>query len=338
MISLLSIGKNTKSISFGRGADTELLVITRDTLTKVHEAACQALVGGQKKDLDLVTAADVQIFDVMLVARSAEWSFDLKSAWVTQARWRSMVQQYIDPYRFDQWLEKSSEIGLGKRGISLLRTKEVKSHGGWEEFGYQETRRWGSCMIALSYAALPRPRLMLFSRTSYLGYLGALDLSVAWMAGRYLARRLGISIEEMEFVWQVQAIQFHYFKSLAYLFTHPKEDYTKILIKKTPPTSFSLAVNGFPALRGARTWMQKILKDDREGKTYGDTTYNTFRRLRRRYHAEVLGYDYAKQFEGIYHWKRGGRQEHKPEKWMKAFTPLPSVPIQELSFKEIGRP
>ena len=49
-------------------------------------------------------------------------------------------------------------------------------------------------MIAISYKAQPRPQITLYSRTSYLGYIGALDLSVAWMCGKYIATALGIDV------------------------------------------------------------------------------------------------------------------------------------------------
>ena len=35
-------------------------------------------------------------------------------------------------------------------------------------------------MLTFSYKALPQPHITMHSRTSYLGYLGALDMSVGW--------------------------------------------------------------------------------------------------------------------------------------------------------------
>ena len=51
---------------------------------------------------------------------------------------------------------------------------------------------------------------------------------------------------------------------------------------------------------------------------------------RRRYHTEVLGYDYAQQFDGMRYTEKAG------PKLYKAYKPLPSVPTSRLDFRSIG--
>lgn len=269
------------------------------------------------------------------------WEFDLKNMWLTPSRWSMMAKQYLDPEELDAWIKQCAEkIGLKGRGIAVLRTRTVRPRGGPAQ-GNKETRRWGSCMLAISYKAKPRPQITLYSRTSYLGYLGALDLSVAWMAGRYLAAAMGTTVDAFSFVWMNEALQYHNFKSLAYLLNHPDEqlraDYRKMLMDQKMPRSLYERMLMAPALKLSRKWLQNTMKLDSDGKTLGDMSYNTYRRIRRRFHTEVMGYEYAQQFEGWSRYKVGPKQGKKKE-FFKAYQPLPSTPIAGLDFRVLGLP
>lgn len=314
------------------------------TLTELHDKLCHKLVHATRDELDVVSTVDVQIHDVIAGADSMVWDFDLKNLWLTPQRWTMMVRQYIPRQDFLEWIEKCTRhIGLKGRGIALMRTNVVKPRGG-EQFGNKESRRWGSCMLAISYKAIPRPQITLYSRTSYLGYLSGLDLSVAWMAGRYLAAELGCSVEDFAFVWMNEAAQYHNFKSMAYLLNHPDPErrrqyrrWIRFSDKKLQEIGDWDYVHDRPALMLSRSWMKRLLQMDQQGLTLGDMTYNTYRRIRRRYHTEVLGYERAQEFEGWSHFTKGPRKGEKKE-FFKAYQPLASVTIDDLDFKGIHLP
>lgn len=312
-----------------------------ETLTDLHESLCRTIVFSPKEKLDVISSVDVQIHNVIAQAESMEWEFDLKSLWLTPSRWSMMARQYIDPDELLLWIEKcSGRIGTKGRGIGLMRTKTVAARGGPAQ-GNKETRRWGSCMLGVSYKALPRPQITLYSRTSYLGYLSALDLSIAWMCGRYLAEAIGIDVSDMAFVWMNEAMQYHNFKSLAYLLSHPEEsEYYKELLS-TPVDELNEVMAAdlvrYPALRQTRKWFQNMLKLDAEDKTLGDMSYNTYRRIRRRYHTEVLGYEVAQTFEGWSYYKKGPQLGEQKE-FFKAYQPLPHTLISDLDFSSIKLP
>lgn len=311
------------------------------TMTQLHDRLCFNIVESPAEKLDVITTVDVQIHNTISEAESMEWEFDLKNMWLTPARWSMMVKQYLDPEELHAWIEQcSGKIGVRGRGIAVLRTRTVRPRGGPAQ-GNKETRRWGSCMLAISYKAKPRPQITLYSRTSYLGYLGALDLSVAWMCARYLATAMGVPVESFSFVWMNEALQYHNFKSLAYLLNHHdeelREDYRKILLGKKMPQRLVDRMNNSPALRLSRKWLQDVVRQDEEGKTLGDMSYNTYRRIRRRFHTEVMGYEYAQQFEGWSYYKKGPQVGEQKE-FFKAYHPLPHTPIEKLDFRAIGMP
>ncbi len=318
---------------------------TAPTMTELYDKLTDSLIHGKEGELDIISSVDVQVHDIIAEADSMDWDFDMKSAWLTKSRWSMMVRQYIDPEELEAWIGRvTSKIGTKNRGIAVLRTKVVKPRGG-AATGHtnKETRSWGSCMLNISYKALPVPQITLYSRTSYLGYIGALDLSVAWMVGKYLAKELGIDVKDIKFVWVNQAIQWHNFKSLAYMLNHvdpeKAEHYKRLL---TAPSSDLTGVEKreiitHPAIKLSRKWLMKIVKEDAEGRTYGDLTYNTFRRIIRRFHTEGYSYEYAKQFEGWSYHKKGPKQGEQKE-YFKAYLPLDSVKVDSLDLSPIGMP
>lgn len=315
------------------------------TMTELHDSMCDKLITSPGDGLDVISAVDVQIHNVIAEALSMQWEFDLKSMWLTPSRWSMMVNQYLDPEDMEAWIGQcTGKIGTKGRGIAVLRTKTVKARGG-AATGHtnKETRRWGSCMLAISYKAKPRPQITLHSRTSYLGYIGGLDMSIAWMCGRYLAKEMGIGVEDLSFVWMNEAVQWHNFKSLAYLLNHRDEEkrdaYREMLIlpaKELNREQVTL-IKAAPALLLSRKWLQKVVQEDADGRTYGDMNYNTFRRIVRRYHTEVYGYEHAQGFAGWSHYKVGEKAGEQKE-FFKAYEPLPSTPIATLDFSKLGMP
>lgn len=315
------------------------------TLTDLNRKLCETIVHAPKERLDVISSVDIQIHNVVAEATSMEWTFDLKELWLTSSRWTMMVRQYIDPNDLRAWIEQcTGKIGTNGRGIAVLRTKVVKPRGGEASGGGgKETRRWGSCMLAVSYKAKPRPQITLYSRTSYLGYLAGLDLSVAWMCGRYLAHAMGVPIESFSFVWLNEAMQYHNFKSMAFLLNNPDPEkadmYRRMLVRPADELTNSekRQIIASPGLSMTRKWMKNILKLDEQAKTYGDMTYNTYVRVRRRFHTEVLGHEYAKQFEGWRYYRKGPKIGQEWD-YYKAYPPLPSISIHSLDFSKIGLP
>jgi hypothetical protein len=315
------------------------------TLTELNLQLCKEIVRATESQLDVISTVDVQFHNTISQAESMEWEFDLKDLWLTKSRWTMMCNQYLDREELTAWIEQcTGKIGTKGRGIAVLRTKQVKARGG-AATGHtnRESRRWGSCMLAISYKAVPNPQITLYSRTSYLGYLGALDLSVAYMCGKYLADAMGVPVESFQFVWMNEALQFHNFKSMAFLLNHPQESqrklYRRLILKKHKKLSDDelWMIKNSPALTLTRKWMSNMLRLDKEGIHLGQMNYNTYRRIRRRYHTEVKGLEFAKQFEGWSVYKTGPKVGENKE-FFKAYQPLISVPVSTLDFSKLGLP
>jgi hypothetical protein len=286
----------------------------------MHEGMCDRLMFGDNGELwgpsyDWIYGTEVGLTNVALACKSFAWQFDLKRLWLPSTRWTMMVRQYLDPVATDDWLNKIDDrLDRKGRGIAVLRTNLVQGRG----TGKGVRRRWGSCMLSVSYRSTPRPTLALHSRTSYFGYLAAMDITVAHSLAKEIAAINGIQPEEMEFVWTLDLAQFHGFRSLAWPLGDPniKEQMDRDIPSRT---DFPIR-SGSAGYRKALDGYYRLVKSDNEGKLYGDEAFSSFARVRRRFHAEVMGDEYSSQFIGG-SLNRGG---HKP------FPPLPSVKSENL--------
>lgn len=313
-------------------------------MNELHDEMCLALAYAPSDELDTESLIDVSIHNVVAVAHSMEWEFDLKNLWLTKARWNMMVKQYLDPQAVVEWLESCMKVGRKGRGTATLRTRTVQSQGGLANgMTNRERRRWGSCMLSLSYKALPTPTITLHSRTSYMGYLSVLDMTVAQTLGRYVAKLLNLPVETFRFVWMIESIQYHSFKSLAYLLCNADDDIRttgrRVLLKPLASlTEEERELAAAPAMKGSRIWLNKVRREDADGVTLGDMNYNTYRRIRRRWHTEIFGYEKAQTFEGWSYHKPGTPKAGAEKEYFKAYLPLPHTLVSGLDLSAIKLP
>lgn len=288
------------------------------TATRMHDAITHKLVYSSAQELDMASSVDVHLCNTVTRSASFDWQFDLKDLWLTQSRWNTMVRQYINPNAFDAWLNMIADRMTNRsqaknRGMALMRTNTVQSR----QHGKKVSRRWGSCMLAVSFRRVPEPQITLYSRTSYFGYLASLDITVAHTCAQYVSEITGIPVEEMSFVWWMEDAQFS-FKSMAYLFNKP-DVYPDFQNCDTTSTQDR---DKHPGLWLSAKWWNTFSKEDENGVLYGDMTWGACRRVRKRWHTEVFGYEYGAPFEGGTHTTGQG----------KRYQPLPSVKSTTLDF------
>lgn len=269
-----------------------------------HNQMCERLIWGDNTDgidYDWTHGTEVGLHNVAIHCDTIDYNYNLKKLWVPSTRWTMMVRQYIDKGALEDCLAKIEErmsgayAGRKGRGIAVLRTRLVQGKG----TGRGVRRRWGSCMLSLSFRANPEPTVVLHSRTTYFGYLALVDITVAQAFAKECAEVTGIPLEKIQFVWYLELAQFHGFRSLAWMLTDPE---IKAEMDESVDDRLSWSAYRKPGnqvgWRKALDGYARILKSDRAGTLYGDESFSSFARVRRRFHTEVYGTEYTKQFEG----------------------------------------
>jgi hypothetical protein len=307
-----------------------------DNPAQAHNEMCKRFAFGSNKDpgnpdYDWSAGSEVGLHNVAIHCRTIDFDYDLKRLWVPPSRWAMMVRQYIDPEALADAEAKIAERmgpsrrGSESRGISILRTRMVQGKG----TGRGVRRRWGSCMLNLSYRRQPVPTVSLHSRTTYFGYLALVDMAVARTFAERCANLTGVPIQDVQFVWTLDLAQFHGFRSLAWMLGNDKirtKMYEALPNRLSYPSR--IGTGNRTGWRKTLDGLQRIKKSDDAGTLYGDETFSSFARVRRRYHTEVYGEEYAEQFEGGSR-NRGGKG---------GFPALPSTMVRDLTFAPlIGR-
>lgn len=245
--------------------------------------------------LSIVGSADTIAYDNLLACESMDFDLDMgRDLWLNKQRWTRLVRQYLEPTETEAFIDRCVELarGSGAKGACtgmhcIGVTRESKKH------------RWGNCMLGYTYHGDARkgvPTLSMYSRVSYIAYIGGLDLAVARVLADYIGEEIGVPAEEFAFRWYVNALQFHGFKSLPMLF---KTDFIQDL--RRPELR-----RKYPTINLVGKWYDKILQHEEEGKPLDEEKYGPLRRVRRRY----------REFEsGDF---------------------LPTVTVQDLTFSPIG--
>jgi len=295
-------------------------------MTELSRGLTERLVYSSPDDLDVINAMDFQLNNVMVRSETCEYDYDLKQTWVTGSRWTSLVRQYLDPVALEGFLgQVEAKLRGKKRGIAFLRTQMVAkrttvSNG-------KEWRRWGSCMLGFSYTSLPRPTITLHSRTTYLGYIGQLDLALAHVIAREVGKRVGLTPKDIAFVWVIDGAQFHSFKSLAWFFQSERD--AKRLTAERSEADLKKIRKRYPVLARAIHRYQEFVTMDDEGLKYCDMSFAQQLRIRRRLHTEVHGTEYGLPWEGGTRLKAAGMAKVAPA--------LPSIPVADLDFSPLRR-
>lgn len=310
-------------------------------VVNMHDDICTDLMFGKVgKQYDWIGGPEVGISNLTIGVESFEYSFNFAESFHGRNRWNMMVRQYINPEGLEHTLNMvETHLKKGKRGIATvrleptddidpdnpgavdieeLRTNLVKGR----KIGKWTARRWGSCMLSMTYRNVPRPTVTLNSRTSYFGMLAMMDVTVANVFARMCCDRTGVDIGDVQFVWQLNLAQWHGFRSLAWALTdeeargelHAYVD-RRDDIDSRKQGGFYRSVTGY----------RRLIKLDREGVLYGDETFASALRMRKRFHTEVHGVEYAQQFAG------GANPTYG-----KPFNPLPDVWSDTLDFRAIG--
>jgi hypothetical protein len=307
-----------------------LHTFTFDNPATMHGAMCKRfLLGKYGEDFDWAHGTEVGLHNVTIGCETIDFDYNLKDLWIPPTRWSMMVRQYIDPFALADNLAKVEERMSGKfsgrnsRGIAVLRTRLVQGKG----TGRGVRRRWGSCMLNLSYQNTPVPTVTLNSRTTYFGYLALVDVAVARAYAVRCSEITGTPLANIQFVWNLNLAQFHGFRSLAWVLGNDKR---RALMEKHVDNRLTFpsrqADGNRIGFRKALDGYARILKSDRAGTLYGDESFSSFARVRRRFHTEVYGEEYTEQFIGGTRINGGKR----------GFPPLPDTWVRDLDLSPLN--
>jgi hypothetical protein len=289
------------------------------TMHELHDALCDKVLYGHKDSYDAITNTDVVLEHVYGTAERMEFDHDIRRLWIPRSRWTTMVRQYLSGDLVNDWLELVERRGHGKNPDRMVyRTNTVQPRG----VGKARVRNLGSCMLSLSLSVVPHPHVLLHSRASYMGYLSALDMAVAYHLTRHAAKRIGCAVDDFQFTWFIETVQYHRFRTIAYPLGDRREQRRFVAFARALEQDNQLAE--YPGVQRAFREYKRWREMNETGILYsGMSPYRSYQRPRKRWCTERYGHDFARRFE-------------TPDN--RAYPPLPSTPVVDLSLEKIGIP
>lgn len=237
-----------------------------------------------KDELAYASSLDTMMEDCMFLADSCKYSLNMGTdLWLTPTRWTTLINQYVDPAAFMLFLDNVKELALKGRGIIAMDMKGVRATV-VDGSPRATRRRHGACMRMITYRNYPSPTISLYSRTSYMGYIGGLDMMLAHKIAEQIANIKNLRMEDVRFRWHVEMVQLHGFKSLSYIFTSTKLNRWALMTSDEKFEAKFGPVTDYPTWKLCRYWFKRLRKQDKEGKKYSEMKYGAEIRVRRRLH------------------------------------------------------
>ena len=245
------------------------LLIRVPTLTDLWHKSCDGLLFAKAEDLAWQAGATTGRADNLLMCKSMEYDFDVgEDLWLTRMRFQKLQRDYLDYDMTEEFMEKVSskkmDRSLAKRGTVLQLPARI--HGVVKHGGRKDNYSWGNCILGWTFRpGIDQPGVLsMHSRTSYISYMGGLDLALAYTLGRKIAEVRGEDVREYGFRWMIDTLQWYSIKSMAYM--HAYELIEEIHKKKWDPRQY-------PSVKITRNSYEFLNRRERENNPpkYGPT-------------------------------------------------------------------
>jgi hypothetical protein len=252
-----------------------------NTLTDLWHKSANAQLFMKADELDFIASIDTMVYDNVLSCKSMAYEFDAgRDLWLTKSRFTVLQRDYLDLYDLETFLDRCESIGLGEAKRGVVTGMPCKPHKMSDK-----KYRWGNCMMNFTYRGggkHEQPTLVLHSRVSYIAYIGGLDLALAHVLAREIARRVGCEVEDIAFRWHVDSLQFHGFKSIPYLFRLGLDPVLETDEARYPSEEY-------PTIKLVRRWWVDMVRKRGEGIPWEDEKYGPLKRIRHRYEQYLDG-------------------------------------------------
>ena len=185
------------------GHDMDDLII-RTMTTHLNHPAPDACLG-----------TETHLFNVLLTAKSCTYKLDMsKELWLNIGRWSRLIKEYIRKDDLEEFIQLSKVIYT--REARMGATTEMKFIAPERA---DKKHRWGGCLMGVVFRGEydNYPTITLYSRTTYLGYMGLLDAAIIHLIATMISDG---HPEKISFRWYITSMQLHSFKSLPYMFTN----------------------------------------------------------------------------------------------------------------------
>jgi hypothetical protein len=163
-----------------------VIIKTYDNIKDLWEGAYFGLLDDRPGYIDFYQRNIVHSHQNHLVARSADFDFDLGKIGLTITKWSKFTGQYVDVEQLHAWINNAMNV---KTYDALWSFKLVPPNFS----GKKAVHQWGNCLLGLSFRRQPKPAtLTLYTRAQSIGFSGVADYALCSFVAKKLAERMGV--------------------------------------------------------------------------------------------------------------------------------------------------
>lgn len=202
-----------------------MIVAEFKTLDALWFRVVDKFIQNDGKTVDKAWSPRLFSFNNLLRSRSAEFNFDFSWVGLTRPRWARFLHSYVDRDDLVEFLDK---VRLLRRGAEVgLYTRRDTAHD------------WGSCLMGVSFMAVPDPHVSVFSRTSSFAQTGIVDLAFAHIIAREAGRISAIPLNRISINWYCSSLFISTLHIIPYLTYAERIDEILALAKSDPTNKFA---------------------------------------------------------------------------------------------------
>lgn len=197
------------------------MIVEANNLTDALYNVCHTMLTTEADELGWIKGTPC-VYDNMVRADSMEYDLDVgRDLWLTNRRFPKLTYDYIDFDAYEDFLARCEYIynGAAKRGV--ITTMACRQHG--KRYGLNSVQyAHGNCLLAFTFRGgkgAAQPTLGMHSRVAYPGYMGAMDLCLAYVIAGEIAERVGAIREDFGFTWFSDSFQWRGMYELAYMYS-----------------------------------------------------------------------------------------------------------------------
>lgn len=238
---------------------------------------------------DVVLNIESHFLHVTLCADNCEYNLDVgRNLWLNRQRWSRLIREYVPGEALSLFIGQALEII--NRSARDGATANMMFR---DPVRYAKKHRWGGCLMGLTFqgngAKAGKPTITVYSRTSYVGYMGFLDAAIIARLAQGIKAQSGYE-GDIGFRWHLTSMQIHCFKSLPYMFSVPS--LFKLLTDTAAMIRAGKSKSTFtPTLYHMAKWYIKIedAYEEHGNQMLEYEKYGPFKRIKRRW-LEHMGY------------------------------------------------
>lgn len=234
-------------------------------------------IGEPGSCLDWKGSSETYSYSNVLRSRSMAYDFDVgRDLSLNRSRFTTLQRAYLHPDDLDGFLARVEVIGRKTASRGVLTTMVVR-----QKEGVKGKYLNGPCIVGYGWRGGhrgPPPTLTLHSRTSYLTYMGGMDLALCRVLARTIGDLLDIDADDIGFEWYSDAIMTHNYKQIPMAMVHFQD---LIKRRKTYPSS------QHPSLKLLRREWDIMI--DRLEEPLENEKWGARRRVHRRYREFLRG-------------------------------------------------